>query len=83
MSKPKTIAEVIAELSAITDQNQPIAFAYWLAENFEYAFEDVKPNQDDFAKAITDLDSTDWQLEPHSIINDFVYTEAVAREEKE
>lgn len=82
MSKPKTIAEVVAELSAITDQNQPIAFAYFLAENFEY-YDKGTPTQEEFAKAITDLDSTDWQLEPTAIINDFVYDEVSAREEKE
>ena len=79
MSKPKTIAEVITELSAIADQNQPIAFAYWLAENFEY-YDKGTPTQEEFAKAITDLDSTSWLDEPSSIINDFVYDET---EEKE
>lgn len=82
MSKPKTIAEVVAELSAITDQNQPIAYAYWLAENFEY-YDKGTPTQEEFAKAITDLETTEWDLEPTAIINDFVYDEVSAREEKE
>jgi hypothetical protein len=82
MSKPKTIAEVVAELSAITDQNQPIAYAYWLAENFEY-YDKGTPTQEEFAKAITDLETTEWDLEPTAIINDFVYDEVSAREETE
>jgi hypothetical protein len=73
MSKSQTIRELVAELSAIPDQDQPVICAYWLTENFEFEFGDVKPTQEQFAEAIEDLETTAIFDEPSQIINDFVF----------
>lgn len=73
MSKPLTLRELVAELTAIPDQDQPVICAYWLTENFEYAFGEVRPTQEQFAEAIEDLETTAIFDEPSSIINDFLF----------
>lgn len=73
MSKPTTLRELVAELTAIPDQDQPVICAYWLTENFEYAFGDVRPTQEQFAEAIEDLETTTIFDEPSEIINDFLF----------
>jgi hypothetical protein len=73
MSKPHTIRELVAELSAIPDQDQPVIYAYWLAENFEFAFDGLSPTKEQFAEAIEDLETTAIFDEPSQIINDFVF----------
>lgn len=65
--------ELVAELTAIPDQDQPIISAYWIAENFEYAFDGLSPTKEQFAEAIEDLETTAIFDEPSEIINDFVY----------
>ena len=73
MSKPLTLRELVAELTAIPDQDQPVICAYWLTENFEYAFGEVRPTQEQFAEAIEDLETTAIFDEPSAIINDFLF----------
>lgn len=73
MSKPLTLRELVAELTAIPDQDQPVICAYWLTENFEYAFGEVRPTQEQFAEAIEDLETTTIFDEPSAIINDFLF----------
>lgn len=73
MAQPHTIRELVAELSAIPDQDQPVIFAYWLTENFEFAFGEVSPTKEQFAEAIEDLETTEIFAEPSAIINDFVF----------
>jgi hypothetical protein len=73
MAQPQTIRELVAELSAIADQDQPVICAYWLTENFEFEFGDVRPTQEQFAEAIEELETTAIFDEPSQIINDFVF----------
>jgi hypothetical protein len=73
MAQPQTIRELVAELSAIADQDQPVICAYWITENFEFEFGDVRPTQEQFAEAIEELETTAIFDEPSQIINDFVF----------
>jgi len=76
MSKPQTIRELVAELSAIPDQDQPVICAYWITENYEFGSVSgdlLRPTQEQFAEAIEDLETTAIFDEPSQIINDFVF----------
>lgn len=70
-----TIKQLIAELSAIENQDQPVMYEYYLAEAFEFADgETDTPTPEQFAKIIDEeLSEADLFDEPYNIINDTVY----------
>jgi len=70
-----TIRDIITELSEIEDQDQPVIFAYWTADLFEFADgETATPTPEQFAEIIDDgLRGADLFSDPYDIINDTVY----------
>ncbi len=69
-----TIKEIIAELSAIEDQDQPVIFAYWTADLFEFADGETEtPTPEQFAEIIEEISEEDLFSDPYNIINDIVY----------
>lgn len=78
----RTIRELIAELSAIENLDQPILFEYLLAENFEYADGTPSPTAEQFGEVIDkELSRQDFIFaNGYEVINDIVY-EVMAREE--
>lgn len=71
----KTIRELIAELSTIENQEQPIIYEYLLAENFEYADGTPSPTPKQFGKVIDkELSSQDFIFaNGYELLNDIVY----------
>jgi hypothetical protein len=80
----QTIKELIAELSAIENQDQPIISAYWLADLFEFADgETATPTPEQFGKIIDELEGADLFSDPYDLINDSVYYFMSQLEEEE
>ena len=76
-----TIKEFIAELSAIENQDQPIASNYWLAEDFEFADgETATPTPEQFGVIISRMSLDDISYEE---LNDSVYYFMSALNEEE
>jgi hypothetical protein len=71
----ETIRELIAELSAIENQDQPIISKYFLAENFEYADGTPTPSPKKFEDFIVmELTSYDdiWESS-YDLLNNLIY----------
>lgn len=70
-----TIKDIIAELTAIENQDQPVIFAYWTADLFEFADgETATPTPEQFGEIIDEgLRGADLFSDPYDIINDTVY----------
>jgi hypothetical protein len=69
---PQSVRELIAELSAIENQDQPIIYALWLAKDIEYG-NGLQPTPEQFSKAIEELVGYDLFTEPTETIVDVVY----------
>ena len=67
----QTIKQLIAELSAIENQDQPVFALYWQAENFEFGDGKPTPTPEQFGE-ILDTNYFDW-TELSEQINDSVY----------
>ncbi len=68
----KTIKELIAELSAIENQDQPVMYEYYLAEQFEFADGVLTPTPEQFGEIINEL-VPDMFSEVYGELNDIVY----------
>lgn len=75
----RTVRELVAELSAIENLDQPIMYEYYLAEQFEFADETPTPTPEQFGEIIDNLDPTMFS-QVYSELNDIVYY-AMVREE--
>ena len=78
----QSVRELIAELSEIENQDQPIISKYFLAEDFEYADGTPTPSPKKFEDFIVmELTSYDdvWESS-YDLLNDIVY-EFMVREE--
>lgn len=74
MAKATTIKEIIAELSEIENQDQPIIVAYWLADLFEFGDGTPSPTTKEFGEIIeTSIAGQDLFSEAYDAINDSVY----------
>jgi hypothetical protein len=67
-----TVKDMIAELSKIENQDQPIICPFWLAESIEYG-NGLAPTPEQFSKAIKELDTYDLFSEVSEVISDVVY----------
>lgn len=68
----RTIRELIAELSANENQDQPVMYEYYLAEQFEFADGTPSPTSEQFGEIIDSLVPTMFS-EVYSELNDIVY----------
>lgn len=68
-----TVKDLIEQLSKIEDQEQPIAFQYWIAEDFEFHDGKGTPTQEQFEEAIDSLHPDSLWDDAREIINDAVY----------
>jgi hypothetical protein len=68
-----TVKDIVEQLSAIENQNQPIICAYWLAETFEFADGTPSPMPEVFGKVAKVLENYDLFSEVSEVINDEVY----------
>jgi hypothetical protein len=68
----QTVRELIAELSAIENQDQPIIFEGYLAEHFEFGDDKPTPTPEQFGEIIDSLVPNLFS-EVYSEINDVVY----------
>jgi len=73
----RTIRELIAELSAVENLDQPIVALWSLAEDFEFADGTPTPTPEQFGKIIAEITLDDVT---YAELNDIVYY-AMVREE--
>jgi hypothetical protein len=66
----RTIRELIAELSAIENLDQPIVALWSLAEDFEFADGTLTPTPEQFGEIIAEITLDDVTLDE---LNDLVY----------
>jgi len=67
-----TVKDMIAELSKIENQDQPIICPFWLAETIEFG-NGITPTPEQFGKAVKELEGYDLFSEPSEVISDVVY----------
>jgi hypothetical protein len=67
-----TIKDIVEQLSAIENQDQPIICAYWLAETMEFG-NGVAPTPEVFGKVAKVLEEYDLFSEVSEAIRDEVY----------
>jgi len=68
-----TVKDMIAELSKIENQDQPIICSFWLAETIEFADGTPNPTIEVFSKVVKELENYDLFSEPSEVISDLVY----------
>jgi hypothetical protein len=81
----QSVRELIAELSEIENQDQPIISKYFLAKNFEYADGTPNPSPKKFEDFIVmELTSYDdvWESS-YDLLNDLIYDYMVDTEREE
>jgi len=67
-----TVKDVVEQLSAIENQDQPIICAYWLGADIEYG-NGLAPTPEVFGKVATILEGYDLFSEVSEVISDEVY----------
>lgn len=78
-----TVKDLIEQLSKIEDQDQPIIFQYWVAEDFEFNDGSGTPTQEQFAEVADDLyPDTLWE-DAREIVNDALYDVVIRDSEEE
>lgn len=71
-----SVKQLIEQLQAIEDQDQPILFQYYLREDFEYGDDETTVSDEAFLNAIDRVERTDGWEDARSYINDVVYEES-------